>query len=75
MYEPNKTASTNEAMLAVAEAIVEAAKTVRSPANLKMLAEAAAKLVEADKVASAGDVLQNAFDPSENVRLRKSKRG
>ena len=56
MYEQNKTAATNEAMLAVAGAIVEAAKTEQSPTGLKTLAEAAAMLVEADKMASAGEV-------------------
>lgn len=75
MYEQNKTAATNEAMLAVAGAIVEAAKIEQSPSSLKILAEAATMLVEADKMASAGEVLQNTFDPSDNVRLRKSKRG
>ena len=61
MYEQNKTASTNEAMFAVAGAIIETARDEKSPSGLKTLAEAAAMLVEADKMASAGDVLQNTF--------------
>lgn len=73
MYEQNKTASTNEAMLAVAGAIVEAAKVEQSPTSLKTLAEAAAMLVEADKMVSAGEFVKQGAEPFNDGRFRKRK--
>lgn len=66
-------ALTDAALRAVADAIIKASAAETDPAKLLILSQAAAALVEADKLVSGRDIVQEGFEPGQYLRFGKGK--
>ena len=64
---------TEKALSAVADAIVRIAEEVQAPAEALILANAASEITEAEKMASAGEVVKPGAEPSDHGWLGKRK--